>query len=157
MRSGIAAVSRRQKVREWVRRYGVAECVGISCALIGSTVVRKITHSVIAAGYGGAWGESIGYGGTIIARDFLSESRQVRAARRSFRLGDVWHVITNLLTEFGPAALLDTFVTRPLAMSLGLRLLGAPLGVIAGKLCADVVFYVPVIFMYERRQRRSGR
>jgi len=52
---------------------------------------------------------------------------------------------------------IDTFVTRPLAMMVGTRLFGITLGVIGGKLAADLVFYIPVVFMYERRQRRRQR
>jgi hypothetical protein len=40
-------------------------------------------------------------------------------------------------------------------MGLGVRLLGLELGVIAGKVAADTLFYVPVIFMYERRTRKA--
>ena len=58
-----------------------------------------------------------------------------------------------MLAEFGPASVLDTLVTRPLAMALGTRLLGLPLGVVAGKVSADILFYLPVIFMYERKKR----
>ena len=145
--------SKRAKVWEWLRRYGVAECAGITCALLGSFLVRRLTGSAIAAAYGAAWGESIGYGGTIIARDFLAMSRVTRAADRAFGIGDAGRVVTDLLAEFGPAGVLDTLVTRPLAMAIGTRLLGLPLGVVAGKVSADILFYLPVIFMYERKKR----
>ena len=62
-----------------------------------------------------------------------------------------------LAAEFGPAGALDTFVTRPLAMALGTRAFGLPLGVIVGKFAADLLFYVPVIIVYERRKRRRDR
>jgi hypothetical protein len=35
--------------------------------------------------------------------------------------------------------------------------LGLGLGIVAGKLVADVVFYLPVIYTYERRRRRAVR
>jgi len=145
--------SKRAKVWEWLRRYGVAECAGISCALLGSILVRNATGSAIAAAYGAAWGESIGYAGTIIGRDFLAMSRITRAADRAFSIGDARRLVTGLLAEFGPAGVLDTLLTRPLAMALGTRLLGLPFGVVAGKVSADILFYLPVIFMYERRKR----
>ena len=138
---------------EWLSRYGVAECAGIACALIGSYVVRHLTGSTLAAAYAGAWGESIGYIGAVVTRDFLAESRLARAADRGFGIRDSARVTTGLLAEFGPSGVLDTFVTRPLAMALGVRLLGLAMGIVAGKVAADIVFYVPVIFMYERRKR----
>ena len=44
----------RAKVVEWVSRYGVAECVGVTFALIGSFAVRRATGNAVAAAYGGA-------------------------------------------------------------------------------------------------------
>jgi hypothetical protein len=125
----------------------------VSCALLGSFAARRFTGSAVAAAYGGAWGESIGYSCFILARDLLTASR---AAGHSLTRREGGRVIAGLITEFGPAGILDTFVTRPLAMGVGARFLGPHRGVIAGKLGADVLFYVPVIFMYERR-KRGGR
>ena len=62
-----------------------------------------------------------------------------------------------MLTEFGPSGLLDTLVTRPFSMALGARLLGPHVGLVAGKLAADALFYLPVIVIYERRKRRHRR
>jgi hypothetical protein len=146
---------RRQRVIDWVSRYGVAECAGIACAFLGSFVVRRTTGNSIAAAYGAAWGESIGYATVIVTRDLLTESRAARVAAETFSARRAGGVVSGLLAEFGPAALLDTFVTRPLTMGLGVRLLGLELGVIAGKVAADTLFYVPVIFMYERRTRKA--
>jgi hypothetical protein len=42
-------------------------------------------------------------------------------------------------------------------MGIGAHLLGPQLGLIAGKLAADVFFYVPTIFMYERKKRWRRR
>lgn len=143
------------KFAEWLRRYGLAECAGITCALLGSFAARRLTGSAVAAAYGGAWGETIGYSTFLVARDFLTASSAARAAGRSMTRREGGGVITGLIAEFGPAGVLDTFVTRPFAMGIGARYLGPQRGLIAGKLAADVLFYLPVIFMYERRKRRT--
>ena len=39
-------------------------------------------------------------------------------------------------------------------MWLGTQVFGRGLGIVAGKLMADLAFYVPVIYTYERRKRR---
>jgi hypothetical protein len=142
------------KAVDWLRRYGFAECVGISCALLGSFAARQLTGSAIVAAYAAAGGESLGYGGFIIARDFLTASREARSAGRSLTLRAGGGVIKGLIVEFGPAGILDTFVTRPFAMGVGAHFLGPQRGVIAGKLAADVLFYVPVILTYEWRKRK---
>lgn len=146
----------RDKILEWLRRYGLAECGGITCAVLASVIVRRATGSAVAAGFAGAWGEALGYATVLVARDFLFAARRQREARRAFTIPDAAGVIGGLLVEFGPAALVDTLLTRPFAMALGTRLLGLPLGVITGKLVADAVFYVPVIVTYERRKLRPS-
>ena len=143
----------RARIVDWLQRYGFAECAGLTCALLGSWIVRRVTGSAIAAGYGGAWGEAIGYSTVIIGRDFLSASRSVRARGRAFRIADGGRVIVDLIQEFGPSGILDTLFTRPLAMAAGIRWLGPQWGVLAGKVAADILFYIPVIFLYERRRR----
>jgi hypothetical protein len=143
----------RAKASDWLRRYGIAECAGLTCALVGSFTVRRLTGSNIAAAYGGAWGESLGYSSVIILRDYLAAARAAHAAGRSVGARDAGGVATGLLTEFGPAALLDTLVVRPFTMGVGMRLIGPRIGLIAGKIAADILFYLPVIFMYERRKR----
>ena len=143
----------RAKVADWVRRYGLAEFAGVCCAFVGSFAARRLTGSNVAAAYGGAWGETLGYSCVIIARDYLAAARSAHAAGRSPGARDAGGVAAGLVTEFGPAAILDTLVVRPFTMAAGMRLLGPRSGLLAGKLVADVVFYLPVIFMYERRKR----
>jgi hypothetical protein len=144
----------REKLLHWLNRYGVAECAGVACALLASVAARAATHNAIAAAYAGAWGETIGYAGVIIIRDFRTATRDTGAGPQRLTARGAIRVLFSLLAEFGPAGLMDTLVTRPFAMALGSRLLGPVLGVVAGKLAADVLFYVPVIFAYERQRLR---
>lgn len=152
-----AGVPLRAKVVEWVKRYGLAEVAGIGCALLAAVIARRATGSAIAAGYAGAWAETLGYAGVMAGQDFLTAARTANAAGRSLGARDSGGVVTGLLTEFGPAGVLDTFLTRPFAMAAGVRLLGPRLGLITGKLVSDVLFYFPVILTYERRRRREHR
>lgn len=143
----------RGRLHSWVARYGFAEVAGIVCAFLGSLLAGRATGSRIAAAYGAAWGETLGYASVIVIHDFLQESRAAHAAAERFGARRATGVVGGLLAEFGPAALLDTFVTRPLAMGLAIHWLGNVVGIIAGKIVADVLFYVPVILVHERRTR----
>jgi hypothetical protein len=145
------------KLGEWLRRYGPAECGGIAGALVGSFLVRRVTGSAIAAAYGGAWGETLGYATVMLVRDVIAEQRVAHSSRGAFHVRDIGRVIGGLVAEFGPAGVLDSFVTRPLAMGLGVRTFGLGLGIIVGKIAADVLFYIPVIVIYEYRLRRARR
>ena len=142
---------------EWLRRYGVAELMGTCTALAGAWLVQRLGGNAVAAAYGGALGENVGFYGTIILREFAAERRAALAARVTFGPLHALRTAGALLLEFGPAEALDSLVIRPLAMGVGTRQLGWRLGVIAGKLAADVTFYVPVILTYEMRRMRSMR
>ena len=137
-------------------RYGPAECGGIVVAFAASFIVRRSTGNAIAAGYAAAWGETLGYIGVIAIRDLVSEAREARHRGRRPGARETGNVVVGLLEELGPAGVIDTLVTRPIAMAAGVRWLGPALGIVAGKLAADVVFYSPVIYMYERRKRRRS-
>lgn len=141
------------KPLKWLSRYGIAECAGIGGALLGALIIRDATGNALAAAYGAAWGETLSYAGVIIARDYLTERRALRAAQRSFSHRDAARLAGALLAEFGPAGALDSFVTRPFAMAIGTRMFGITLGVVVGKLVADLLFYVIVVLMYERGQK----
>lgn len=144
------------KLLEWTRRYGLAEVLGIVGAIAAATASRHISSSNVAAAYAGAIGETIGYAGAMLARDVLTASRSAQASGRTLDTRDHGNVVLGLLAEFGPAGILDTFVTRPLAMGLGAQWLGPRVGLVVGKLVGDVLFYVPVIVTYEWRRHRPG-
>ena len=146
----------RPRVREWIFRYGPAEVAGLIVAFIASFAVRHSTGSAILSGYAAAWGETIGYAGVIIARDFITETRNSRRRGRNAPVRDAGAVATGLLAEFGPAGVIDTFVTRPFTMTAGVKLAGPVLGLVFGKITADLLFYGPVVYMYERRKRRRS-
>jgi hypothetical protein len=144
------------KARDWLSRYGLAECAGIACALIASAIVRRLTSNPIASAYAAAWGETLGYAALIAGRDAMSDARRARLSRTGWGLRSMGRLLAGWGMEFGPSGLLDTLLTRPACMGLGIRLLGPVRGLVLGKLAADVLFYIPVIFMYERRGRSAA-
>lgn len=131
-----------RKLREWLERYGPAEVTGTTVAVLGSAVAHKWTGNTVIAALTGSICESIGYYFVIISREF-----------RKYSKGHPWPIARNLFLEFGPAEVLDSFATRPLFMGLGLHFLGQGWGLIAGKLAADFIFYVPTIIIYELRKK----
>ena len=105
------------------------------------------------AALGGTWGENVGYYATIIARDL--RARRMRDGRLT--TGGVLLTCRDLVLEFGGAELLDTFLVRPAAMFALIALTGnLPLGLILGKVVADLAFYCAAIGAYELRKRFLG-
>jgi len=144
------------RVKRWLHRYGPAEVAGIGTALLGSYAVHALTGNEIAAAFGGALGETIGFYGVIIGREIRRDAEAARIAELPYGLRLWLRTATYLILEFGPAEILDTGIIRPFTMGVGTRLLGRALGIPLGKLAADVTFYVPVILIYEWRRRRMG-
>ena len=142
----------RAKGAEWLKRYGLAEVAGLCTAIAGSFVARALTGSEIAAAYGGAIGENLGYYGMIVGREVARDRRAAVGLGRGYGLAGAGRTGRNLVLEFGIAEILDSTVLRPLAMGLGVRFFGRGLCIIVGKLAADVTFYVPVICAYELRR-----
>jgi len=149
-------MSWRRKGAEWLERYGVAEVAGLCTAIAGSFAARALTGNEIVAAYGAAMGENVGYYGVIVGREVVRDQRAARDLGRLYGITGAARTARNLVFEFGIAEILDSTLVRPLAMGLGARFFGRTLGVVVGKLVADVTFYVPVICAYELR-RYLGR
>jgi hypothetical protein len=145
----------KSRVRTWVKRYGPSEAVGIAMALGVSWLLQQSTGNVIAAAYGASIGEALGFYGSLVTREMIQEAYHAGARRAPYGASEMIRTWRGLLLEFGPAELLDTGLIRPLAMAACTRLLGWGLGIVAGKLLADVVFYLPVIWVYERRRQAT--
>jgi hypothetical protein len=136
------------RVGEWVRRYGPAELLALIGALAGWLAADLATGNTFVAAYAAAIGDNVAYYG------FLA-TREVRAQRTvaGSRLGAGARAFGALAIEFGPAEALDSLAVRPACVAVGVAALGPVAGVLAGKLVADLVFYVPVIVTYELRKR----
>ncbi len=133
------------RVQEWIRRYLIAELTGLAVALIAALLAASWSPDrLVVVAYAGSLGETVGfYTGFLISqyrRADPAESRRRRAAT----------VLALTVVEFGPAELADTLVVRPAAMFLGSLATGNFLvGVLIGKVAADLVFYGLAITSYE--------
>jgi hypothetical protein len=111
--------------------------------------MHAATKNRVAAAYAGTIGENIGYYGFIIARDLARSLRKHRAAGKALS-----RTTRNLLLEFGLSELLDSLLVRPFCMfAFPLLLKDYVIGIIAGKLAADVIFYIPTIIAYELHKK----
>lgn len=137
-----------RRVTGWLRRYLPAEAVGTVCAVLGGLLAGAGAPALAALG--GAWGENAGYYGTMLARDL----RARRAREGRLTAGGALRTIRGLALEFGGAEVLDSFLVRPAALFAAITLTGSlPLGILLGKLAADLAFYLPAILGYELRRR----
>lgn len=143
------------KTREWARRYIPAEVLGTVGALIAAWSVYSHTHSYLGAAASGWIGEGVGFYGYFIATELLLNNQKYRKYSFLKRLTKVIAVAsTNLLIEFAPAEILDNFFIRPFAMLVAPQYIHPyPLGFLAGKFSADLLFYLFAIAGYETKKR----
>ncbi|MFI7603274.1 hypothetical protein [Actinoplanes sp. NPDC049681] len=134
-----------------LRRFLPPELAGTAAALLAVTAVQRMTESAYPGAWAGSVAEGVGYYGVILWRD-------TRASRGAGRLRAMVAAVPGTLVEFGPAEVLDTLVVRPALLYAGPLLIGhLALGVLAGKLGADLAFYAVVLPCgWLRRRRRSG-
>jgi hypothetical protein len=140
-------------VRNWLIekfwRYLPAEISGTVAAFLAGWVTRLLGGNIALIAFAGTWGENFGFYGYRV----IGEARDCyRQANGEGHVKKLWKILRNLIVEFGPSELLDSFVIRPGAMYLGQKYLGHfALGILAGKFAADLVFYLIAGKMHDIR------
>jgi hypothetical protein len=130
------------RVGVWLRRYIPAEVASLIGALLAAQLAWTLSGSVAAAVVAGAWGETTAYYATMLARELVRTQATLLVTLRE------------LVLEFGVAEALDSLLIRPAMMYAGAQLVAdVRLGVVLGKLGADVLFYIPTIAAFELRRR----
>lgn len=143
----------RARALVWLKRYGPAEIAATFCALAGYRLVSLLTSNEIAAAYGGALGENLGFYTVMVVRDLRTAREQAARKSEPFVTGGVLKTLGLLGFEFGLAEFFDSLFLRPLFMGMGARVWGPTTGLVAGKLAADATFYLPAILFYEMRKK----
>jgi ornithine decarboxylase len=154
-------------LRELISRYGLPEVVATLTALAAAGLTYLLTHTLWGNAGAGWIGENLGFYGLVSGRAAFEAWREHRHHLGLRRLGHVAATAAkNLLGEYAVAEIVD-FISRPLLMLIGQILalqlahhLGstwvAPwlaIGLILGKLAADVVFYALALISRNLQQR----
>lgn len=143
------------KLYEWLRRYIPAEILGTILALIAAWVTYNHTHQYIVAALFGWVGEGLGFYGYFIIFELLLNHKKYHHHRFLKRISfAIANASANLLVEFAPAEILDNFLIRPFAMYIAPQYIHPyPVGFLAGKFGADIIFYLFAILGYEIRSK----
>lgn len=122
------------------RRYLPAEIAGTVLMLAACTVVARWNDHVVTMVLVAIVAESVGFYGVIGVNVWLEQWRATSGHDQRLRRTAV-RTVALLCAEFGPAEVVDT-VTRAPIMALGVIVLGPGwVGLMAGKVGADLVFY----------------
>lgn len=132
------------RLAAWWRRYGPSEMGGAVACLAGALATLRAGAGIPVAALAGTVAELAWFYGSLAVRDLRYEARARRAAGRPLNRHALSDVFRNLAREFGGAEAVD-LVIRPVCLGIGLATVGGVLGVLAGKLAADSLFYGPVL------------
>ncbi|MEZ4730009.1 MAG: hypothetical protein R3E79_23005 [Caldilineaceae bacterium] len=126
----------------WLRRYLLAELVGLVVALGNITLAGRLTDNAFLLVAVSVYGGAVGYYSAL----FLSLFYAVRRAKQ--RAGGValpysrWRQICTLLMTLGSAELVDSLLLSPLLLYLALHLLPNPqLAVVVSEVVSTLAFY----------------
>ena len=136
------------KIKTWLKRYIPAEIFAALCTVSLGLLTQYLFHNSVLTAIGGDLGEFIGYYGTILFNDLRKHnhiSSQI-----------VLHTVREMFFEFGIGEFMDSFLIRPFSLYIfPLWLHNISLGLLVGKIVADIIFYIPTIISYEIRSMRK--
>lgn len=140
--------------KEWFDRYKYAELSATTAALLSSQFSR--IFSGLTTAYLITFVEYFAFYIVIISMAYWQRVKKNKAIQQKTTFSDVLMIIKNLLLEFGYPAVLDILFIRPFCMYwLPIFTGNALTGIMAGKVCADVVFYFLTIVNYELMKRKN--
>lgn len=140
----------KHKIKKWTKRYLPAEIAGTLSALILPSIVFLFSRNTILSAFLATWGENIGFYAVMI----ISQIRSTKRKKGRYRFKEFRKDIRNMLLEFGPAEIFDSFIIRPGAMYFSIALFGnLQIGIVAGKIIADIIFYLITIASYQARKK----
>ena len=143
----------RSNFKEWFDRYKYAEIAATSAALASSQFSRIFDGLTTA--YLITFAEYFAFYGVIL---FMAYRKMVTANKlldKKTPSKDVLFLIRNLLLEFGYPAILDLFFIRPFCMYwMPILTANYLIGIILGKIAADIIFYGLAIVNYELLKKK---
>jgi len=144
----------KNKIKEWIKRYLLAEILCTALSLATAWVIHRTTGDNVLAAFGGSAMASISFYGIIAYNDVRKSLKHHRKHDLGYDFVAYFKDLRNLIIEFGPSEILDVLAVRPFFMYLIPKLIGQfVLGTFIGKIMADVVFFIPAIVMYEVRKK----
>jgi hypothetical protein len=146
---------KKSNFKEWIDRYKYAELAATSSALLSSQFSRIL--SGLTTAYLITFAEYLAFYVIIIAQSYKKLAKKNQELGQKTTLKETLLLVKNLVLEFGYPAILDFFFIRPFCMYWMPILTGNYLlGIILGKMTADLCFYLPTIINYELIKKKDS-
>jgi hypothetical protein len=141
-----------KKIKEWLRRYAVAELISITTVVITANISYQLTGNTILSAFIATWAENVAFYGFVILRE-LRERKHLHGEKLILRW---WSTLKNTFFEYGPAEYLDSFIMRPFYLSFFPSIIeNYSMAIFLGSIAANLSFYIPAIVSYELRKKRQ--
>lgn len=148
----------KSKIKKWLKRYLPAEIVGTIFAMVFSLGTYSLTKNDVLSAIAGAWSETVGFFGTMIIREVRHTRREHKEKNIPYTFLSFFKNCRDIIFEFGFSEILDTYAIRPFTMYIFPIIIGQRvIGVLVGKLAADVFYYAPAIISYELQQWHKNK
>ncbi len=145
----------KQKIREWLKRYGLAEVISLILTVVSSWLTYENSKNKLTTALTTTWVGNIGYFGTILIQDILLAIKQLRAVGKKYSVNTFYKNVRALSFEFGIAEVIDSLFIRPTMLYFFPIWMGnRTLGTVIAKFVADITFYIPAIISYEFSKKR---
>lgn len=139
--------------KEWFNRYKYAELASTSAALTTS-LFSKI-YSGLTTAYLITFAEYLAFYSVILFSSYKKLAKQNKILNKKTSSSEIFKLLKNIILEFGYPAFLDFLIIRPFCMYWMPILFGNYfLGIIFGKISADLCFYTFSILNYELIKRK---
>lgn len=140
--------------KEWFDRYKYSELAATSAALLASQFYH--IFSGLTTAYLITFAEYFAFYGVMIYISFKEKASQRKDQNQKISFKEILTLIRNLLLEFGYPAILDILFIRPFCMYWLPTFAGNYfVGIVLGKITADIVFYFLTILNYEILKKKS--
>ena len=139
----------KNKIKERIKRYWIAEIFGTLGALVLPTIVSFFTSNIVILALSGTRWENIWFYGTMIFQEMYKLKKLKHSPKHIFIKS-----LRNILLEFGIAEISDSLFVRPAIMYLTLsNINNMQLSIFVWKIIGDIVFYIPTVISYELRKK----
>lgn len=148
----------KEKCKEWLKRYLPAEITGTITAVGAASITHLFYKNLVVVAYAGSLGEAIGFYSTIFIQNLVIIFNRDKIKNNSLSFSSLIQIVSSMVTEFGPAGIIDGLMLRPFFMYLFPHYLkNFTLGIFVGKISGDITFYFLVILSYEIKKRLRKR
>ena len=140
-------------IQRWLRRYLLAELVGLAVAVVSITLANCMTGNVLLLMAASLYSGTLGYYTVLFLHLLLAERPRVLPASVGHWRSQVVNTVQTVLLEVGSAELLDSLLFSPILLYGALQLLpNQQLAVVLSEVLSTLAFYATVAVVQCIRQ-----